>query len=95
MPENGTMKLFFYAPQPKSLVLQAILIKRKERKLQYQWYHNFRSYLVAEEGFEPAAALSGVKPANMLTPIFSFCGFPAQSDKITDIIIQNICLSRG
>ena len=35
--------------------------------------------------------VAGVKPANMLTPIFSFCGFPAQSDKITDIIIQNIC----
>ena len=40
------MKLFFFATQPQSLVLQAILIKRKERKLQYQWYHNFRSYLV-------------------------------------------------
>lgn len=40
------MKLFFYALQPKSLVLRAFLIKRKERKLQYQWYHNFRSYLV-------------------------------------------------
>ena len=40
------MKLFFYAPQPKSLVLRAFLTKRKERKLQYQWYHNFRSYMV-------------------------------------------------
>ena len=30
MPENGTMKLFFYAPQQKSLVLRAFLIKRKE-----------------------------------------------------------------
>ena len=35
--------------------------------------------------------VAGVKPANMLTPIFSFCGFSAQSDKITDIIMRNIC----
>ena len=49
------MKLFFYAPQPKSLVLRAFLIKRKERKLQYQWYHNFRSYLVEATGVEPVS----------------------------------------
>ena len=49
------MKLFFFATQPQSLVLQAILIKRKERKLQYQWYHNFRSYLAGAEGLEPSA----------------------------------------
>ena len=48
------MKLFFYDPQPKSLELRAFLIKRKERKLQYQWYHNFRSYLVRMTGLEPA-----------------------------------------
>ena len=47
------MKLFFYVPQPKSLVLRAFLTKRKERKLQYQWYHNFRSYLVEMRGIEP------------------------------------------
>ena len=26
----------------------------KERKLQYQWYHNFRSYVVRITGLEPA-----------------------------------------
>ena len=29
------------------------LSKRKERKLQYQWYHNFRSYLAEKQGIEP------------------------------------------
>ena len=52
------MKLFFNAPSRKSLVLWAFLIKRKERKLQYQWYHNFRSYLVEVTGLEPAASCS-------------------------------------
>ena len=33
-------------------MLQALLIKRKERKLQYQWYHNIRSYMVRMIGFE-------------------------------------------
>ena len=28
--------------------------KEKERKLQYRWYHNFRSYLVHLTGIEPA-----------------------------------------
>ena len=36
---------------------QGFLQKEKERKLQYQWYHNFRSYLVGEGGFEPPKAL--------------------------------------
>ena len=48
----STLKLIFYAPKPKSLVLQAFLKKEKERKLQYQWYHNFRSYLVRERRLE-------------------------------------------
>ena len=51
--DKGTMKLFFCVAQQKSLVLQAFLIKRKERKLQYRWYHNFRSYLVEARGIEP------------------------------------------
>ena len=33
---------------------QGFLQKEKERKLQYQWYHNFRSYLVRATGLEPA-----------------------------------------
>ena len=28
--------------------------KEKERKLQYRWYHNFRSYLAGAEGLEVA-----------------------------------------
>ena len=66
------MKLFFYDPQPKSLELRAFLIKRKERKLQYQWYHNFRSYLVEMTGFEPAASSSRTKRATKLRYI-SLC----------------------
>ena len=30
------------------------IFDKKERKLQYQWYHNFRSYLVRVTGVEPA-----------------------------------------
>ena len=29
---------------------QGFLQKEKERKLQYQWYHNFRSYMVGVAG---------------------------------------------
>lgn len=47
-----TLKLIFYAPKPKSLKVQGFLQKEKERKLQYQWYHNFRSYLVRERRLE-------------------------------------------
>ncbi len=32
---------------------QGFLQKEKERKLQYQWYHNFRSYLEQVRGIEP------------------------------------------
>ena len=42
----------FIAGKPKNLVAWAFLIKRKERKLQYQWYHNFRSYLVTNAIFD-------------------------------------------
>ena len=37
------------------------LFTKKERKLQYQWYHNFRSYLVGVTGFEPMASWSRTK----------------------------------
>ena len=47
------LKLFFYAGKPKRLVVQGFLQKEKERKLQYGWYHNFRSYLVQVRGLEP------------------------------------------
>ena len=49
------MKFIFYAGKPKSLMVQGFLQKEKERKLQYQWYHNFRSYLAGAEGLEPSA----------------------------------------
>ena len=32
---------------------QGLLQKEKERKLQYRWYHNFRSYMVELMGVEP------------------------------------------
>ena len=34
--------------------LQGFANIEKERKLQYQWYHNFRSYVVPVAGLEPA-----------------------------------------
>ena len=48
-------------------MLQAFLKKEKERKLQYQWYHNFRSYLVEATGLEPAASWSQTKHSTKLS----------------------------
>ena len=38
--------------------------KEKERKLQYLWYHNYRSYLVEAGGVEPPSesSLTGTSP---------------------------------
>ena len=41
-----TMKLIFYAIMSEILIPQGFLHIEKERKLQYQWYHNFRFYVV-------------------------------------------------
>ena len=41
-----TMKLIFSAKVSENLIQQGFSDIEKERKLQYQWYHNFRSYLV-------------------------------------------------
>ena len=49
-----TMKLILYAKVLESLLAQWFSNIEKERKLQYQWYHNFRSYLVRVTGLEPA-----------------------------------------
>ena len=49
------MTLILFSRKPKTLVLRAFLIKRKERKLQYQWYHNFRSYLKTNPYFDTNA----------------------------------------
>ena len=49
------MTLILFSRKPKTLVLRAFLIKRKERKLQYQWYHNFRSYLKTNPDFNTNA----------------------------------------
>ena len=40
-----TMKLIFYAIMSEALIPQGFLDIEKERKLQYHWYHNFRSYM--------------------------------------------------
>ena len=58
-----TLKLFFYAGKPKRLVIQGFLQKEKERKLLYQWYHNFRSYLVRVARLELTASWPPVKRA--------------------------------
>ncbi len=51
------MKIDFCAGKPKCLMTR-FLGKEKERKVQYQWYHSFRSYLVEVTGLEPAASCS-------------------------------------
>ena len=64
-----TLKLFFYAGKPKRLVIQGFLQKEKERKLQYQWYHNFRSYLVGVRWLEhPASCSQSKRATNCATP---------------------------
>ena len=40
------MKLIFFAKVAETLMPQGFLDIEKERKLQYLWYHNFRSYVV-------------------------------------------------
>ena len=37
----------------ETLISQGFSDIEKERKLQYQWYHNFRSYMVRVAGVEP------------------------------------------
>ena len=49
----ATMKLIFCAIMSEALIPQGLLDIEKERKLQYLWYHNFRSYLVEPRGIEP------------------------------------------
>ena len=45
-----TMKLIFSAKVLETLMPQGFSDKKKERKLQYLWYHNFRSYMVEATG---------------------------------------------
>ena len=49
-----TKKLIFCAKAAKSFMPQGFSDIEKEQKLQYQWYHNFRSYMVRVTGVEPA-----------------------------------------
>ena len=43
---SDTMKLIFSTIVLQIFMPQGFLGIEKERKLQYQWYHNFRSYVV-------------------------------------------------
>ena len=43
-----TMKLIFYNIVAQTLIPQGFSGIEKERKLQYFWYHNFRSYMVEQ-----------------------------------------------
>ena len=54
-----TMKLIFYVKIAETFILQDFSDIEKERKLQYQWYHNFRSYMVRATGLEPARSPIG------------------------------------
>lgn len=48
-----TMKLIFSAKVSETLMTQDFRDIEKERKLQYQWYHNFRSYMVERDAPNP------------------------------------------
>ena len=50
-----TMKLIFYSVVSKALMPQGFSNIEKERKLQYLWYHNFRSYLNADYNLDMTA----------------------------------------
>ena len=56
-----TMKLIFCVKTAEPLIPQGFWSIEKERKLQYQWYHNFRSNMVRTTGFEPAASCSQMR----------------------------------
>ena len=47
-----TMKLIFCVKTAEPLIPQWFWGIEKERKLQYKWYHNFRSYLVRMTGLD-------------------------------------------
>ena len=64
-----TMKLFYYAELAEAHMPQGFSGIEKERKLQYHWYHNFRSYVVWMTGFEPAASCSQSKRSTKLSHI--------------------------
>ena len=64
-----TMKRIFCVKTAETLIPQGFWNIEKERKLQYQWYHNFRSYLVRMTGFEPAASCSQSKRSTKLSHI--------------------------
>ena len=51
-----TMKLIFSAKVSETLMTQGFRDIEKERKLQYQWYHNFRSNLVESGGLTTRCA---------------------------------------
>ena len=59
-----TMKLIFCAKASKRFMPEWFTDIEKERKLQYQWYHNFRSYVVEMRGVEPLSEsnLTGLSP---------------------------------
>ena len=64
-----TMKLIFYNIVVQTLTPQGFSDIEKERKLQYQWYHNFRSYVVRVARLELAASCSQSRRAtNCATP---------------------------
>ena len=58
-----TMKLIFCAIMSEALIPQGFLDIEKERKLQYHWYHNFRSYLVGVGRLELPASTSQMSRA--------------------------------
>ena len=67
MVNFDAMKLIYFTKMVEALMPQGFWNIEKERKLQYQWYHNFRSYLVEATGLEPAASWSQTKHSTKLS----------------------------
>ena len=57
-----TMKLIFSAKVSETLMTQGFRDIEKERKLQYQWYHNFRSYMAEKGRLELPRRLPDLRP---------------------------------
>ena len=70
------MKLIFCVKIAEPLIPQWFFGIEKERKMQYQRYHNFRSYMVRMTGLEPAHRLAmepkSIVSANSTTSAIMF-----------------------
>ena len=70
-----TMKLIFCVKTAEPHIPRGFWSIEKERKLQYQWYHNFRSYVVEMAGVGPLC-LSTRSAAAFYAQLMKIGSFP-------------------